>query len=518
MVTITLPRAVGDTGDQGPKGDKGNTGDTGPQGLQGLQGVKGDKGDPGGTSDLIGTRQQAQAMTIGPEFAAVRTTGYAAPGDGGGALYKRVASEPTHAGKFHSADGQWWEIAEESVSPEDYGALGNGVFNDGPAIKKALEYALSTGVRFQAKGKQYLVDNFPIDITNTATTPVSIDWGGALVKFLKCGIFIGGPAAFLTTSFAVDPKRGDPKVTLTSVAGIRQGDMVEVLSPAAMHGDILALHYYPVAELDGADVYIEGTVCGDINPQQVIDSGESGAIVVRVSHRPPGVVVSNGRFEQVDNTGVYGCLTLSGQYRAVTNNLEFSGHCRTHLSLHYNCHTMSINTYVRDFGYISKDSGYVNLPSAPQALSFGYGIAISRNYSSVVKGLVAGHGWHASDVARGQMYVHYEDVICHRNAYGLVSHGGVWNATYLNCEFRGTQGMLVSGVNHLVVKGCRFLNTKIHGCTHGQHITALITDNYVHMPNEAPTRPAFAGGPASVSAGGVSAGDTHILDLSLIHI
>lgn len=121
MVTITLPRAVGDTGDQGPqgvqgpKGDKGNTGDTGPQGLQGLQGVKGDKGDPGGTSDLIGTRTEAQSMTIGPEFAAVRTTGYSAPGDGGAALYKRVASAPAHSAKFQSAGGQWWEIVTDGV-------------------------------------------------------------------------------------------------------------------------------------------------------------------------------------------------------------------------------------------------------------------------------------------------------------------------------------------------------------------------------------------------------------------
>lgn len=84
--------------------------DSGWQGPQAL------KGDPGGTTDLIGTRQQAQSMTIGPEFAAVRTTGYSAPGDGGGALYKRVVSEPAHPGKFQSADGQWWEAVRDAVA------------------------------------------------------------------------------------------------------------------------------------------------------------------------------------------------------------------------------------------------------------------------------------------------------------------------------------------------------------------------------------------------------------------
>lgn len=81
----------------------------------GWQGPQTLKGDPGGTTDLIGTLQQAQAMTIGHEFAAVRTTGYTAPGDGGGALYKRVVSEPSHAGKFQSVGGQWWELAPQQV-------------------------------------------------------------------------------------------------------------------------------------------------------------------------------------------------------------------------------------------------------------------------------------------------------------------------------------------------------------------------------------------------------------------
>src|SRR5690606_20667332 len=47
---------------------------------------------------------------------AFRTNGFAIVGDGGAALYKRVASEPTHAGKVMSADGAWWELAEKNTS------------------------------------------------------------------------------------------------------------------------------------------------------------------------------------------------------------------------------------------------------------------------------------------------------------------------------------------------------------------------------------------------------------------
>lgn len=58
----------------------------------------------------------ATAATVPAYANAIRTNGYYAAGDGGAALYKRVASEPSHAGKVQSADGAWWEIAPGNVS------------------------------------------------------------------------------------------------------------------------------------------------------------------------------------------------------------------------------------------------------------------------------------------------------------------------------------------------------------------------------------------------------------------
>ncbi|MDH0873670.1 right-handed parallel beta-helix repeat-containing protein [Agrobacterium pusense] len=42
---------------------------------------------------------------------ALRVNGYNSAGDGGGALYLRTGSEPSHAGKFQSSGGVWWELA-----------------------------------------------------------------------------------------------------------------------------------------------------------------------------------------------------------------------------------------------------------------------------------------------------------------------------------------------------------------------------------------------------------------------
>ena len=62
--------------------------------------------------DLANTLGVA-ASTIGAGITHLRTAGHSAAGDGGGALYRRVAAEPAHALKVRSADGAWWEIVPD---------------------------------------------------------------------------------------------------------------------------------------------------------------------------------------------------------------------------------------------------------------------------------------------------------------------------------------------------------------------------------------------------------------------
>jgi hypothetical protein len=62
-----------------------------------------------------------------PDF--IRTAGYASAGDRGEALYKKVASEPTHAGKFSittlASATVWYEFAESEVNLFQLGAKGD---------------------------------------------------------------------------------------------------------------------------------------------------------------------------------------------------------------------------------------------------------------------------------------------------------------------------------------------------------------------------------------------------------
>lgn len=86
--------------------------------------------------DIASFNTKANAEAYSPATAPdlIRIGGYYAAGDGGGALYKKAASEPSHAGKLQSADGTWWEIAEAIVNPFMFGAVGNGTTDDDAAM------------------------------------------------------------------------------------------------------------------------------------------------------------------------------------------------------------------------------------------------------------------------------------------------------------------------------------------------------------------------------------------------
>lgn len=87
---------------------------------------------------ILGTRAEYIAADLPLILVAVTTTGYAAATDGGGATYARVETEPLHAGKFQSHDGAWWELSNRVVTPEMFGAVGDGSTLDTIAITNAL--------------------------------------------------------------------------------------------------------------------------------------------------------------------------------------------------------------------------------------------------------------------------------------------------------------------------------------------------------------------------------------------
>lgn len=94
---------------------------------------------------LQDTVATAAAASYATNILFVETSGYSSPGDGGGALYRKVSSEPSHPGKFQSSDGKWWELSSEVVNVKSLGAGGVGG-NDQAAIQNAILVAESRAI------------------------------------------------------------------------------------------------------------------------------------------------------------------------------------------------------------------------------------------------------------------------------------------------------------------------------------------------------------------------------------
>lgn len=108
-------------------------------------------------ASTVPSRASAVRSAANPDSQVLKTFGYSSAGDGGGALYKKVVSEPSHAGKLRSADGVWWELAEQVLSPQMFGAKGDGVTDDWPAFQAMFAMRLPNGKKNAPKGPKVFI-------------------------------------------------------------------------------------------------------------------------------------------------------------------------------------------------------------------------------------------------------------------------------------------------------------------------------------------------------------------------
>lgn len=106
------------------------------------------------------TTLASAAATITSGVAYLRTAGYSTAGDGGASLYKKVGSQPSHAGKFQSIDGAWWEIADPVLYVEQFGAKGDDAADDSAAWTNALSVGRVVHGTF---GRTYRVKDLILD-------------------------------------------------------------------------------------------------------------------------------------------------------------------------------------------------------------------------------------------------------------------------------------------------------------------------------------------------------------------
>ncbi len=164
------------------------------------------------------TRADLLTKAIPAEITFLRTTGYAVVGDGGAASYKKVNTQPTHAGKFIDVNGSWYEIADEVLHPEQFASL-NDAINTAAALGKVLDgqgktYTVSSTINLPVTRhtwKNIILDGTGIAVSGDGTTPIVL---------LDCPL--PGPTRNLTANAVL----GATSITVTATSSYAVDDWI----------------------------------------------------------------------------------------------------------------------------------------------------------------------------------------------------------------------------------------------------------------------------------------------------
>ncbi|SEF14592.1 hypothetical protein SAMN05444161_8988 [Rhizobiales bacterium GAS191] len=139
--------------------------------------------------DTVASVRAARVPSVGSGGAThIRTAGYHIVGDGGGALYRRVAEAPGHALWIQSLDGSFWAFADIILTPEMAGAKGDATFVSGkPASWNGTDNTTALQNAIDAHTYFHVADRISFRKANEVYR---------ITKSLHCGYGVGG---FTTT-------------------------------------------------------------------------------------------------------------------------------------------------------------------------------------------------------------------------------------------------------------------------------------------------------------------------------
>jgi hypothetical protein len=276
------------------------------------------------TLGAFDTVAAVNAATIDSSVNHIRTAGYYANGDGGGALYKRVASGATGAGtpRITSNGGAViFELAEEAPNVKQFGAKDDVSFNSAPAIQAAIDYveAKNGGTVHLGRGiyrvEATLNMNATVavkllgfgndgyhDIAGTAVAATSLVWYGA-----ANGTVVNVETTVNTAHIQRGPTISDVEINCRSVAGIG------ILVNSVTHGVF-------------SRVYIESPTIAAIKCTTLQTSGSGEAMDTQ-----------RCRFEQVSWRCIDDATTRAAHGLWLTSSLPVSGNSNTSLNLFEQC-------------------------------------------------------------------------------------------------------------------------------------------------------------------------------------
>lgn len=237
---------------------------------------------------------------------ALRTAGYSAAGDGGGALYKKVVTEPAHAGKLSItlADGTtvvWYEIAESILTERMFGAPCDGEFDADTAVGTDATTALQawadcpvskrkrfTGVSRVTEGIEFM----PGDFIEGDGLHVGIT-GKQISSFTKPALVNSSGSISQISDLGADAFKGDTKLTLVDTDGLRAGDRICIYDPT--NGSWSTIRpTYRKSEWVTIQRVVSSTV---VNLMEPLYDTYDDSVVDLYLMRSPGCILQNFRVE-----------------------------------------------------------------------------------------------------------------------------------------------------------------------------------------------------------------------------
>jgi hypothetical protein len=277
----------------------------------------------------IPTRAVAVTKSIPAVILAIRTSGYATAGDGGGALYKRAVSEPSHFGKFQDAAGTWWELAETVINPRMFGA--DGTLSNNTAAFTAIVAALNAGAF-----KFLNVDGiYTIDATYTITRDGVTIFGDGVRNSR-----IHQATARSTFIFqAPDPNTTIlADITVTGI-GIDYGNVNNPLAGCALTFNRVARGYFTHLDIrntyqgidiiGGHELFFDSTT---VSGAFTWSSVANGSFLFRTrkgaqDHRPSEIFVNNFNMKGVTFAGPANYLQSALVVQCADGLFMSNGHC-----------------------------------------------------------------------------------------------------------------------------------------------------------------------------------------------